>query len=129
MGVIHCCSALRRSKSFDLEPESKKFFKCQLDILPVCPKCGNYILQITRVDFQGNVSVIRKKNFKALRLLMKLKPFIINNQGFLNARGKSFLYYNEFGVKKKCYSNLSTLKIGKFDNFDKILNYKGKYYA
>ena len=30
--------------------------------------------------------------------------------------GRFYLNYNEFGVKKRCYSNLRTLKIGLAEN-------------
>ncbi len=32
------------------------------------------------------------------------------------ATGSFYLNYNEFGVKKRCYSNLSALKIGLTEN-------------
>ena len=39
----------------------------------------------------------------------------------VTAKLSSFSYYNEFGSKKRCYSSLHSLKIGKFDNFENII--------
>lgn len=128
MGYIHCCAGLRKSKSYSVLPD-KDYLLVQLDFLEKCPICGHTVLQLTRVNFDNNVSICRKINDKARKLFDKLKGSIlfekcvefvpkINYSGF-------YLYYNEFGTKKKCYSNLSSLKIGLFENKEfKQLNLK-----
>lgn len=119
MGYIHCCSGLRKSKSYSISPEESYMF-AQVDYLEECPICRHTIVQLTRIDFDNNVSVCRKVNDKAIRLFNKLKNSILfekETEGFkLKVFSKFYLNYNEFGVKKKCYSNLSSLKIGLFEN-------------
>lgn len=128
LGNIHCCAGLRKSKSYAIAPESDYRF-AQLDYLEQCPICGHTVVQITRIDFENNVSVCRKINGKARSLFEKLKKTILfekKPEGVrVKAYSKFYLNYNEFGVKKKCYSNLSTLKIGLFENRD--LQSSGKF--
>lgn len=121
MGFIHCCAGLRKSKSYAVSPEGNYLF-AQADYLEKCPVCGHTVIQLTRIDFENNVSVCRKINEKARKLFNRLKSSILfeNKTHFTgtSAHSRFYLYYNEFGVKKKCYSNLSTLKMGLFENKD-----------
>lgn len=119
MGYVHCCAGLRKSKTYSVEPE-ENFMFAQVDYLEKCPICGHSVVQLTRIDFENNVSVCRKINEKARKLFDKLKKSILfekKDEGVrLKVYSKFYLHYNEFGVKKKCYSNLSSLKIGLFEN-------------
>lgn len=119
MGYIHCCSGLRKSKTYSIAPE-ENFLLAQVDYLENCPICGHTVTQITRIDFDNEVSICRKINEKARILFNKLKDSILFEKkpdGInLKAYSNFYLYYNEFGVKKKCYSNLSSLKMGLFEN-------------
>lgn len=121
MSYIHCCAGLRKSKSYSISPEENYLF-AQVDYLEKCPICGHTVTQITRIDSENKVSVCRKINDKARKLFEKLKDSILfekKPEGVrLKAYSKFYLNYNEFGVKKRCYSNLSTLKIGLFENKD-----------
>lgn len=119
MGYIHCCAGLRNSKTYSIKPE-ENYALAQVDYLESCPICGHSVIQLTRIDFDNNVSVCRKINEKARRLFDKIRNLIIfekEPEGLrLKAYSKFYLYYNEYGIKKKCYSNLSSLKIGLFEN-------------
>lgn len=119
MGNIHCCSGLRKSKTYSISPENNYQY-AQIDYLEACPICGHTVFQLTRIDLENNVTVCRKINDKARNLFAKLKKLILfeKKSEFETRRFNSsfYLYYNEYGVKKKCYSNLSTLKIGLFEN-------------
>lgn len=124
MGFIHCCGGKRKTESYTLLP-AEGFQSAEMDFLQECPVCGHTVLQLTRIDFKGNISLCRKTNEKARKLFNKLKNNILHkgkNFENIQSRGSKFyLYYNEYGVKKKCFSNLSSLKLGKFDteNYDK----------
>lgn len=115
MGYIHCCGGLRRTRSFRLSPQNK-FMLCEIDYLKKCPVCGNLTVQLTRIDKDNNVSTIRKTNQKGLRFFEKLKQKILYEEDITDYStkytGKFYLNYNEFGVKKRCYSNLKNLKLG-----------------
>lgn len=119
MGYIHCCSGLRKSKSYSLTPE-ENYFYVQLDYLNECPICGHCVVQLTRIDLNNNISICRKTNGKAEKMFDKLKTSILfeKNAEATSYRNSSkfYLYYNEYGTKKKCYSNLSSLKMGLFEN-------------
>ena len=119
MGYIHCCGALHKTKTYCLAPQ-ENFVLCEIDYLSKCPICGHTVIQLTRVDNNNNISTIRKTTKKAKEFFNKLKNKILYeirpiNYGIVNIN-KFYLNYNEFGIKKRCYSNLKTLKIGKFEN-------------
>ena len=119
LGYIHCCAGLRKSKSYSISPEGN-YLLAQVDYLENCPVCGHTVTQLTRIDFENNVSTYRKINDKARKLFDSLKNSILfektPEKSKQNIYSKFYLNYNEYGVKKKCYSNLSTLKIGLFEN-------------
>lgn len=119
MGYIHCCSGLRKTRSFTLSPE-KNYQYAQVDYLEECPICGHTITQLTRIDAKNKISTCRKINDKARKFFGALKSSILYEKNpecqTYNTSSKFYLYYNEFGKKKKCYSNLSSLKIGLFEN-------------
>lgn len=125
MGYIHCCGALHKTRSFCLVP-SGKFLMCELDYLNKCPVCGHTVVQLTRIDNNNKISVVRKVNKKAREFFEKLKKFILYEEKIVNYNrinsGSFYLNYNEFGVKKRCYSNLKALKIGLVENKDLKLN-------
>lgn len=119
MGYIHCCAGLRGAKTYSVSPE-EGYLLAQIDYLEECPICGHTVLQLTRIDSKNNVSVCRKVNEKARKLFDRLRNRILYEKKSEGAKFKAYskfyLYYNEYGVKKKCYSNLSSLKMGLFDN-------------
>lgn len=121
MGYIHCCGALHKTKTYSLVPQDN-FAVCEVDYLPKCPVCGHTVVQLTRVDYSDNISIVRKVNKKAREFLKKLGKYILYEVRPINYSkmnyGKFYLNYNEFGVKKRCYSNLRTLKIGLTENKD-----------
>ena len=115
MGYIHCCGGLRKTRSFVLSP-TENFVVCELDYLNKCPVCNHTVVQITRIDKENRLTALRYVNKKAEKIFTKLKTKIIYQKKFIDyskMRGKKlYLYYNEYGVKKRCYSNISNLKIG-----------------
>lgn len=125
MGYIHCCGALHKTRTYRLVPQDS-FILCELDYLTKCPVCGHTVVQLTRVDRDDNISVVRKVNKKAKVFFEKLKKFILYEVRSIKYNkvncGKFYLNYNEFGVKKRCYSNLRTLKIGLTENKDLKIN-------
>lgn len=130
LGYIHCCAGLRKSKSYSISPDGA-FVSAELDYVEKCPICGHTVAQITRVDLENNVSICRKTNEKARKLFEKLKTSILFERekcsSMLKVHSKFYLNYNEFGVKKKCYSNLSTLKMGLFENKELLKEEKPEF--
>lgn len=119
MGYIHCCNGRRKTVSYALSPIGN-YLVAELDYLAKCPVCGHTVVQLTRVDLENNVSLCRKINDKARKLFENLKSSILYKKNpqcsVLKAYSKFYLNYSEFGVKKRCYANLSSLKIGLLDN-------------
>jgi hypothetical protein len=117
MGYLHCCGKLHKTKTFKLAPQPK-FVICEVDYLKRCPVCGHLVVQLTRIDSSDAISTIRKINDKAQKFFDKLQSKIIYEKKYINYKdlGKFYLNYNEFGVKKRCYANLSSLKIGLAEN-------------
>lgn len=119
MGYIHCCAGLRKAKTYSISPD-EEYLMAQVDYLEKCPICGHTVTQLTRIDFNNKISICRKINNKARIFFNKIKNSILFEQKTEYSGSKNYsnfyLNYNEFGIKKKCYSNLSTLKIGRFEN-------------
>lgn len=120
MGYVHCCGGLRLCKTFELKTDEKYKIK-ELSYLEECPICGHTVLQLTKVDFLNKISIYRLNNKKAKKFLEKyskdiVKEIDIQENFAFKAFGKFYLNYNEYGRKRKCYSNLSSMKIGLFDN-------------
>ena len=119
MGYIHCCGALHKTKTYRLVPQ-EGFLLCEIDYLSECPVCGHTVVQLTRVDKDDNISTVRKVNKKAKEFFQKLTCKILYEIRPINYEmaniNKFYLDYNEYGVKKRCYSNFKTLKLGKFQN-------------
>lgn len=117
MGFLHCCGALRRSATYSLAPENG-YLLAELDVIENCPVCGHYVVQVTRIDLNHSVSVIRKSNKHARKLFEKLGTSVLYKQEYkyspLKSGGTFYLNYNEYGVKKRCYSNFSSLRLGRF---------------
>jgi len=65
----------------------------QLDYLDECPICGHTIAQLTRIDFDNNVSVCRKVNDKAKKLFNKIKELILFEK---KEEGTRFKAYSKF---------------------------------
>lgn len=125
MGLLHCCGRLQRSKSYMLAPQSG-FLLCELDILDECVDCGHYVVQLTRLDLNHEVSIVRKANTKAREFFQKLETSILFEQKqkfFAGSGGKKFyIGYSEYGVKKRCYSKISTMILGKSSSYEADLN-------
>ena len=121
MGYIHCCSGLHKTRSFVLAPEHN-YKVCELDYLWKCPVCGHTVVQLTRIDNNNILSSLRYKNKSALKFLNKIKSKILYERKDFDYskynKGTFYLNYNEYGVIKRCYSNLSNLRIGLIEQKD-----------
>jgi len=115
MGYIHCCSALQKTRTFVLCPKEDSPAR-EMDFLEKCPVCGKTVLQITAADKNNNIITHRYVNKKAKEKLKKMELQILYEEKFFDysktGKGTFYLNYNEFGVKKRCYSNITNLKIG-----------------
>ena len=119
MGYIHCCGALHKTRTYRLAPY-KDFIICEVDVLNKCPVCGCKVIQLTRITENADISCVRRTNAKADAFFDKLKKYILYEMKPVNYKncGKFYLNYNEFGVIKRCYSNLANLKLGRNHNSD-----------
>lgn len=119
MSSIHCCGAKRAARSFVLAPQDGFLF-VKLSVLDNCHVCNHFVVELFRVDYLHNVTRVRKTNLQARKFFDKLKTSIMyeypNCSKLFASHGTFYLNYNEFGKTKRCYSNLSTLKMGLFDN-------------
>lgn len=116
MGYIHCCGGLRKTRSFVIIP-APNYIECIVDYLPKCPQCDNLIIQMTRVDKALNLTTFRYKNKLAKDFFNVIKKQIlyeVESKDYSKCKkGKFYLNYNEYGVKKRCYTNFSNLKLGR----------------
>ena len=119
MGYIHCCGALRRTRTFRLVPP-QNYEIAEVDFLDKCPVCGHKVIQLTKINKAGDIRTIRKTNKKADKFWTKLQNTILYEikPYKYEAKGNFYLNYNEYGVIKRCYSNLRNLKLGKTGNLE-----------
>lgn len=121
MGYIHCCSGLRKCKTFRLEP-ADGYFIVTLNLLEKCPICGHKVVLLARINFKHEYSEVRKTNKEAIRFFEKLATqivYLVDKEFRANLPNlKHPLNYNDRGVKKKCYSSLSSLSLGLFESLD-----------
>jgi len=97
MGYIHCCGALRKTRSYILAPQ-EGFVLCELDCLEKCPVCGHKVVQLTRINSKDSISTVRKINKKAEVFFNKIKSKILYEekpQKVPLSGGRFFLNYNE----------------------------------
>lgn len=120
---IKCCNKSHKAKVFLLQP--RKGYKDTLFKIAFCPICKRTFAVLQRTSLKTNkVSYVRAQGYqKVFKYLKALQAWIITE--IANTRvisGSSFyLNYNEYGKKKKCYSNLSSLKLGLIkSNFEDI---------
>ena len=103
------------SRTFVLAPRDGYIY-AKLDLVECCPICGHFVVQVTNVNWKNEVFVCRKSNTKARKLYEKCKRSVIfeRKRGLSSiwAGKRNYLFYNEYGVKKRCYSNISTMKLG-----------------
>ena len=118
MGYIECCKHKRLARSYQVVP-GNGYKSCIMHILYMCKDCENYVLELHRTRENGKVEVLRRIEREALDIYKKLRQlnwilYEINPGDVISS--KFYLNYSEYGAIKKCYSNLSTLKMGLTDN-------------
>lgn len=113
--TISCCRRTFRGTSYIIEPQ--KYLYQEMTILQRCPVCGHYILKIKRILSTGELQELIFRNKSGMAMFDKLKKNILYKRGEFKIYDKrSYLNYNDYGTIKKCFSNLSTVKLGLFDN-------------
>lgn len=127
MAYIECCGKKHKAIVFELKLNNDG---CISKILKnaYCPVCGKNIVVIEKKLFVGGIEQIRfvrRQGKEADKLFDKLeKDILCQIVEYKNAQYKKgfYLHYNEYGKIKKCYSNLSTLKLGLFETGLSILS-------
>lgn len=121
MSLIHCCGALQKTKAFVCDPDDGYLFR-RIDWLPACRRCRSTVLQVTRLGLDHKVSYFRRTGDDARALFDKLRTSIIYElspgYSFIASGSRSYLRYSHFGSKRRCYSSLSALRLGLFENLD-----------
>lgn len=113
MGVVYCCEHNRRASSYNVIPR-EGFISVIMHVMDKeCPECGKFIVELERIDAKGNKSTIRKIDAEAYKLFDKNENGIISNVTSTNIiAGRFYLNCSEYGKVTRCYSNLSTMKLG-----------------
>lgn len=112
--MIHCCGKNQRSKAFICDPPEGYIYQ-RIDFLVWCKVCKHTVMQVTRINAKNRVIKFRRTDLEARKLFEKLRHSIrfrlVEPFSPINNHSSFYLYYNEFGRKKKCFSNLSSLKV------------------
>jgi len=115
---ILCHGVSQKAEIFKIIPTKlgiKDEFACYLKS---CAICQNPVLQVLRVDIWGNILEpvrLKTKNIEKFLCSMSViwKPEKLNFSS--RAYSDFHLEYNEYGIKKRCYQNLSSVKLGKIE--------------
>ncbi len=115
---ILCHGALQKSEILKIEPTKSGIKDEYVFYLKSCAICNNPVLQILRIDIWGNIlEPVRLKTKNIEKFLNSMS--VIWKPQKLNLTDKVYsdfyLEYNEYGIKKKCYQNLSCVKLGKIE--------------
>ncbi len=127
MAYIECCGKKHKAIVFELKTNNGS---CVYKVLKnaFCPHCGKNIVVIEKkmfIDGVEQIRYVRRQGKDANKLFDKLEGDIICQiieQKNVQYKKGFFLNCNEYGKIKKCYSNLSSLKLGKFDSELTILS-------
>jgi len=120
MGLIQCCGAMHKAQRFVLQPQDG-YIEAYMDWLESCPCCSHTVIQLVRINYDNQKTIVRKINYKARKLRSSIESSILyevkeKNRFTILCSGRFYLYYNDFGKKKKCFSNLSQLRLGLTEN-------------
>lgn len=111
MFKVECCKKKTKCRVWAL---ADKKYKSKFLKQAICPICGQKIAIIERVPWFGEKTFIRENDEEAENLIEKVSFDILFE--FIpvkaNERHGFYLKYSEYGKIKKCYSNLSTLRLG-----------------
>lgn len=122
MARIICHSAKQKAELFKIAPTKNDVAHEYVLYLKRCCICDNPVLEIIRFDIWGELlpSVrLKSNNIKGFLEKMSVleKPRKIC---FTAPKGGFYLNYSEYGSKKRCYQNISTLQLGKLETDPRV---------
>lgn len=125
MAKVLCHGVNQKARFFKIKPTKEGISEEYVLYLPACVKCGNKTLIIQRIDKNNEpVEPVRLKQKKIDEFLKAMTVLEEENKGFAKSvrASKHYLNYSEYGIKKRCYQNLSGTRIGRVDTdlFDNL---------
>lgn len=84
MGLVECCGRNQLANSYKISP-ADGYSDAILNVLEKCPVCGNFCLELKRINVNKNISTVKKKKNEAKNFYEKIKPRIISQ---IELRGK-----------------------------------------
>lgn len=117
--VFECCIPFDKLGRSDV---------CTFFILRIekCSKCGEKKIQPVYLAHSGQYvreDFLKQKFFERAERGIVRKLEALPRVEKSSEQGRFYLRYIEYGIIKKCFSNLSTLKLGLFENKDLDLEY------
>lgn len=111
---VECCGKLHKARVYKLVSENG--YKNSYLKIAYCPVCKTTFAITEKVSIKNNKKKRERYNgyFAAARIYKHLLYAIITEICSFKCGASSSFYlkYNEYGKIKKCYSNLSALKLG-----------------
>lgn len=129
MVKLLCHAVSQKAELFKIIPQKENIQSEFVLYLKSCVICNNPVLEIIRIDnFNNKLAPVRLKTKNIPKFLDSMsviwKPEKIN---YINSAFSGFaLGYNHYGTRKKCFQNISNLRIGKIetDPFANLRSYK-----
>ena len=113
--MIVCCGKKQRVSTYIIEPLNNEIAST-IEILNTCSLCDELVIVIRSLMPDGSSKVIKRKGKDAVRIydnIINSGRIVCQYKKNMNCdKGGWYLYYYDKGKKLKCYSNLSTLRLG-----------------
>lgn len=130
MAKILCCFENQEALLYEVKPDKESFDKVPVirqlvAVLPMCYSCRHTRIQAFYYDKDNELLgtiLIKKKPHKYVAEMKIIK--VINTPNIkapVYPNSKHYLHYSDKGRKKRCYSNLSTMEVGKQPLWDEKL--------
>ena len=110
--MLKCCGVRQKTSAFICDAPSGFLYQ-RIDFLVRCKVCKRTVMHVLRLDASNNSSGFRRTDEQARELFDKMRTSIlykiVEPYEIAPTKGSFYLGYNEFGLKKRCYSNFSSL--------------------
>lgn len=110
--MLKCCGIRQKSTAFVCDAPSGFLYQ-RIDFLVRCKQCKRTVMQVTRLNYQNEISSFRRTDDSARELFERMRTSIqfkvVEPYEIAPTKGAFYLMCNEFGRKSRCYSNLSAL--------------------
>jgi hypothetical protein len=115
---LTCHGLNQNAVLFKIVPSSEKVHEEFVFYLKRCSICKKPVVEIVKIDIWGNkIETVRLKTKNIPGFLRSMRVISRPDKIYCteNLFSKFYLHYNEYGIRKKCFQNLSNLSLGRIE--------------